>query len=128
VLDEAVGNTDAMHLGRDSRRGEALAHRAAGATRDRVLLDRHDALVRRGERANRVLVQRLDEAHVDQRGVEALGDVAARCEHRSKCQQQQARPALAPDLGLAERHGGHLVLDARARAGPARVANGRGTV
>ena len=104
---------------------EALADRAACPASDHVFLQRHDARVAGGEPAHGVRVQRLDEAHVDQRRVEPFGDREAGHYHRAESKQQQAGAALAADLRATDRQRLHVGLDARAGALAARVTHRR---
>ena len=58
--------------------------------------------------ADEFLVERLHEAHVDERRVEPLGERLAGRHHRAEGEQQQAAAALAAQLGLAHGQRGHL--------------------
>ena len=124
VLDEAVGNADAVHEALDARRGQALVHRAACAAGDHVLLDRHDALVRGREATHELGVEGLHETHVHQRRVELLGDRRAGRDHRPEGEQQQAGAALAPQLARGPR-AGRSSRPRRPRPGRARADSAR---
>src|SRR5450631_3334826 len=76
VFDEAVRYADMEQRQLHVMGGEQLADARAGAADDGVLLDRDDGPVTCGERHNQLLIERLDEAHVDERSVQALGDLA----------------------------------------------------
>ena len=75
-----------------------------------------------GHLQDQLLVQRLDEAHVDDGGIQLLPDLQSRSYHRAKGQQGDAL-ALAPNFRLADGQGGHGFLDGRARTLSARVAH-----
>src|ERR1700730_909837 len=103
VFDEAVGNTELQQRDLHTFGGEQLADRGARPAARGVLLDGHERARPCGERDNQVLVERLDEAHVDERGVERFRDRLARGHQRTERQQRQPALALAPQLCLAER-------------------------
>ena len=52
---------------------------------------------------DQLLVQRLDEAQVDERGVELLGDALARRNHRADGDDREAAAAFTAHLRLADR-------------------------
>src|ERR1700676_1097209 len=76
VFDEAVRYADMEQRQLHVMGGEQLADARAGAADDGVLFDRDDGPVTCGERHDQLLIERLDEAHVDERSVQALGDLA----------------------------------------------------
>ena len=78
VLDEGVGNADLQQGQRLGFGGEQLGDRCAGPAESDVFLDGHQCAVARGEGEHEILVQGLDEAHVDE---QALGDLAPRIQH-----------------------------------------------
>jgi hypothetical protein len=75
-------------------------------------------------------IERLGEAHVGDRRIDALGrgerrvEQGAEGEDRDPLAVRRRARDLAPDLAGAERDLGHLGLDRDARAGAARIANG----
>src|SRR5512146_356995 len=73
VLDETVRNADLQERQRDSLGGEELGDGGAGATLNRVLLESDEGAVATGEIQNQGFVEGLDEAHVDQGGIQPLG-------------------------------------------------------
>jgi len=90
MLDEAVGDADLQQGQPLGFGGEQLGDRCAGPAESDVFLDGHQCAVARGEREHEVLVQELDEAHVDERGVQALGDLARRIQQRAEGEHCQA--------------------------------------
>jgi DNA-directed RNA polymerase subunit RPC12/RpoP len=58
-----------------------LADRGAGAAECRVFLDGHDGAGACRQCNHKILVEGFHEAHVDERGVEALGDFLRRIDH-----------------------------------------------
>jgi hypothetical protein len=74
--------------------GEQFAHARARAADNRVFLDRHDGTVARRKRSHEVLIERLDEAHVDERGIQLLGNLLRGIHERAKCQYRKAAASL----------------------------------
>src|SRR5690606_35301454 len=73
VLDELVGNTDAMHpYVVEIRRGEPLQHRRTETARDHPALDGHEAPGAPRPLLQQLRVEGLGEARVDDRGADAL--------------------------------------------------------
>jgi len=108
-------------------RGQGGADRLAAAAWQGGFLERHQDVVVLGGGEHGGLVERLEEAHVDQRGVEYLGDLGRRRHHAAEGEQGHA-PARAPLLGAADLEGRHLLFDGRARAGALGVAHGGGAI
>jgi len=100
VVDELVGQTEAQHP-RAVR--EAVDHArdfGAGAADHGVFLDDHQQFVRRGKLGDQGLVERLDEAHVGDGGVERITDFAGD-RHEAAEGEQGDTLAAAQDLALA---------------------------
>ena len=122
MVDEAVRKAEAQHA---RARGEAVDHArdlGAGAADHRAFLQGHDELVAGGELGDQLGVERLDEAHVGQGGVERLGDFARHPKQAAEGEQGDAA-AVAHDLPLADRQGAHLRLRHGTVATTARVAH-----
>ena len=62
------------------------------------------------------LIQRLDEAHVDERGVEPLGDLAGRFDQRAERENGKSAAAFAAVLCAPDGQRGHLGDQRHARA------------
>ena len=84
VLDEPVRDADVVYLRLDAMGGQALTDGTACTAGNHVFLQRDDAGMRRREPADRVLVERLHEAHVDKRGVQLFSQRDARRHHRAE--------------------------------------------
>ena len=78
--------------------------RRAGAAHDGILLDGHDAR----DAASAIsmiefLIQRLDEAHIDERGVEPIGNLAGRFDQRAERENGKPAASFARDTVRARR-------------------------
>ena len=110
VIDERIGQSELQQRDDDAGGGERFGDRAAGAAGDDVLLDRDQRIVLARELAHELGVERLDEAHVGDRGVELFGGGERRADHAAERQDRDAvraprrRPA---HLALADRQRGH---------------------
>src|SRR3984957_8271531 len=122
VFDEAVRYPDMEQRQLHAMGGEQFADARAGAADDGVLLDRDDGAMTRGKRQDQLLVERLDEAHVDQRGIQALGDLAGGVDQRAEGQDREPAAAFASHLSAPQRQGRHFRRDGGPGAGAARVA------
>src|SRR5436853_2778694 len=123
VLDEAVGDSQLQQRDLHTLGCQQLAHGGAGTAARRILLDGHDGTVARGELDDQILVEGIDERHVEERGIEPLRDLVRRLDHRAECQQRESAAALTAQLGMANRQGRHLGDYGHARTGAARVAH-----
>src|ERR1700733_7287230 len=68
---KAVRNPKLQQRDAQPLRSEQLGDAGARAADGRVFLDRHDSPMTRGELNNEVLVERFDEPHIDERGIQA---------------------------------------------------------
>src|SRR6185369_931633 len=102
VVDEAIRQAEHEHL--LARVRQRLANRAARPAHDLVLFHGHDQMMRVGDPFHELDIQRLDEAHVDDRGVERFPRLERRLEHRAKSEDGHAL-ALPANLRLADREG-----------------------
>src|SRR5256885_969901 len=123
VLDEAVGNAKLQHRQLQSFGGEHLEDGGAGPAVRGVLLDGHERAMARGERHHQTLIEWLDEAHVDERGLEGLRDRLRRRHQRAERQQREPALALAPQLRLADRQRAELRAHRGSGACAARIAH-----
>src|SRR6267378_1779070 len=123
VLDEAVGNAELQYRQLQTLGGEHLEDRGASPAVRGVLLDGHERAMPRGERHHQILIEWLDEAHVDERGVEGLRDRLRRRQQRAERQQRQPALALAPQLRLADRQRGELRAHRGSGTCAARIAH-----
>ena len=123
MLDEAVGNAELQHRQLQTFGGEHLEDRGASTAVGGVLLEGHERAMPCGERDNQVRVERLDEAHVDERGVEGFRDRLGRRHQRAERQQRQPAVALAPQLRLADRQRAQLRGHRGSRTCAARIAH-----
>src|ERR1700681_1313296 len=74
-----------------------LADRGAGAAECRVFLDGHDGAMACRQCNHKILVEGFHEVHVDERGVEALGDFLAQDRPGRRMLATPARYQQAPD-------------------------------
>src|SRR5678815_5316311 len=102
VVDEAIRQAEHHHL--LARARQRLANRAARPAHDLVLFHGHDQMMRVGDPFQEIDIQRLDEAHVDHRGVERVAGFERRLEHRAESEDGDAL-ALPANLRLADRDG-----------------------
>src|SRR5690242_21899971 len=109
MLDEAVGNTQLQNRYEQPFRGQELAYCRACTPDGRVFLDRDDGPMALRQGDHEVLVHRFDEPHVDERGVEALGDLLRRVEQRAKYENREAATTFAARLRAGEGPGGDLL-------------------
>src|SRR5438105_9552024 len=80
----------------------------------------------RGERDDEVLIERLDEAHVDEGRVEALGDRLSGRDQGAEGEHREPALALAPQLRLANPKRGERGCGRRAPAAAELTALGGG--
>jgi hypothetical protein len=99
-----------VHGALDAVRSQAFAHGAARAARHGVLLDRDDARVAGGQPADQSVVERLHEAHVDDRGVEPLADGERGVEQGAEAAGSQPE---RPSRRSSARPTGSAVISAR---------------
>ena len=78
------------------------------------------------DRHQQIGVERLDEAHVDDRGIEPLGELERGAEQRPEHQERETAAAFATDHASTDRQRRHLRDGRRAIAHAARIAHGRG--
>jgi hypothetical protein len=83
---------------------QRLANRAARPAHDLVLFHGHDQMMRVGDPFQEIDIQRLDEAHVDHRGVERVAGSSAGLSIAPKARMADAL-ALPANLRLADRDG-----------------------
>ena len=124
MLQEPVRQAVVGDALRQAMRGDDLVDRGPGPALDDIFFHRDDQLVRLAQLDNTRLIDGLDKAHVDQRGVEFSGDPLTGRDHRAKGEDGNVL-ALLPELRLAERQRRHFFLYGNARPAAARVAHGR---
>ena len=78
--------------------GQQFPDRRAGSPGDRILLNGHDRAMPLGKGDQQLLIQGLDEAHIDQTGIEPLGNLVRALQQRTEYQQRQPAAALAAYL------------------------------
>ena len=105
-------------------RRQAFADRAAGAARDDVLLDSDERAMRGRDAQDQLFIERLDEAQVDERRIELLGDALAGRHHRADRDDRKPAATFASQLRLADRQRSHRRLRSR-RPGPGRADSAR---
>src|SRR5512135_2139803 len=127
VVDEAVGQSEQQHAGLEAHVRQRLAHRAPGAAHHRMLLDRHEQLVRLGQPPHELAVERLDEAHAGDRGLERGRSLERRPQHGTEREQRDAS-SLAAQLAAAHRQRLHRLHRRDARPAAARIAHRRRSV
>src|SRR5450631_107770 len=69
VLNEPIGYAKLQKRQLQPVTGEQLANPRSRAADNGAFLDRHDGAMVRGQRSHKVCIERLDEAHVNERGV-----------------------------------------------------------
>src|SRR5690348_10444071 len=126
VIDEAIGQAELQQRRHDGAPGERLRHRAPGSPGNRVLLDRDQDPVGRGELAGEIRIHRLHEAHVGDGCVELLRGFERGLEQAAERADGdttlRASPAHDP---LADGQRLHFLRHRRARAAAARIAHRR---
>ena len=108
MLDELVGDPDIEHRKRRSVCHQQFIDGTATAACDDVFLHRHEGLVPTRHFKHQRFVERFDEAHVDQCGIEPVGKRGAARHEGAKRKDGKAAAAFPPDLGFTEREGAHL--------------------
>src|SRR6266404_2860729 len=103
VLNEAVGNTELQQRHLQAQGCKELADRGAGAAECRVFLDGHDGAVARRQGNHKTLVEGFHEAHVDERGVEALGDFLRSIDQGAECQERESAAPFKAHVRAADR-------------------------
>src|SRR5450755_3675482 len=126
VLDESVGNTDLQH--RDLYAGgcEQFTDGGACTAHDGVFFYGHERAVPSCQADDERSIERFDEAHVDKRGVQPLGDLAGRLEQSAENKYCQATAALASHLSTAHGERRHFRDDGNAESRASGIAHGRG--
>jgi len=111
----------------DVARGERFGDRAAGPSGNRVFLDRHQAFVRSRQRDTELDVERLDEAHVGDGGVDFLRCGERRMQHAAESEQRDASgrwSGLTAKFSFADGQRPHFLLDRHTGSGSSRIAHG----
>ena len=87
MIDIAVGQTQMQNALDHALLRQQLGHATARTTGDRVLLQRDQDLVTRGQIQDQRLIERLDEAHVGDRGIDDLGGLQRGLDQRTEGEQ-----------------------------------------
>src|SRR5574340_1567254 len=102
LFDETVGQAELQQRRNNAVLLQAFRDRAARAALHGVFFHGHHQLVFAREAQHQLGIQRLDEAHVGNAGVELLAGLERRCQHRAE-RQNRDLAAFAPQLALAHR-------------------------
>ena len=122
VIDESIRQTQGQHAALDTSSRQSLADSTARASHDRMFLERDEQFVRAREFKHEIAIERLDEAHVDDGGVERITGGKTGRKQRAEGEDRDSS-SFAPPLGDADRQRVQFAGGNRADASATRIAD-----